>query len=218
MGTTVPFLFGETMKIDYELIKTFPAMGLYQSKAAIADYAESEFGLKIQRNLSFENMVKKLEDHVGADKAPAKPINRPDAAMIEEVQTPAPEIVEIKTVVVPDPELVEIQVKIPETTYEEIAEMAKVVAKTNDRKSDLLNLLPPDFKPCFVPMGEIEGFYPLSYWINDWIQSTPDWCYKVHEYPRVQEHKFLYTLIYFIAKFGKFMIRETRNGQYVTLS
>lgn len=207
------------MKIDYELISTFPQLGLYQSKAAIADYAESEFGLKIARNLSYENMVKKLEKHVG-ESEPASikrtfeleiPTNdvELDAAIentVQEITTSMDEKI-VKTIT--SPEFIE------SVTIETFA---KAVSNSNDRKAELMNLLPPDFKPCFTPMGNHETFYPLSYWINDWIQATPDWYTRINEYERIQEHKFLYTLVYYIALYGKFVIRETRNSEYVTLS
>ena len=201
------------MKIDYELINTFPQLGLYQSKSAIAGYAEENFGLKIPRNLSYENMLKKLEDHV----ATSVPAPNSKTFKLEE-PTVDVELNDAIDSLAEDVDTVITDVESQYVPTVKIQEMAKEVAKTNDKKTDLMNLLPPDFKPCFVPMDDVESFYPLSYWINDWIQETPDWYYKVNEYPRVQEHKFLYTLVHFIAKFGKFTIRETRNGAYVTLS
>lgn len=208
-------------KLDYELINSFPQLGLYQSKAALASYAEENFGLKIQRNLAYDNMLKKLEEFVGADRVVVTvtkpsfvldtPVNDPelDAAIHKAADEILDMVDQHKVEVITSPDFID---------STKIETMAKEVVKSNDRKADLMALLPPDFKPCFTPMGEIEGFYPLSYWIYDWIQETADWQWKINEYPRVQEHKFLYTLVYFIATYGKFMIRETRNGEYVTLS
>lgn len=211
------------MKIDYDLINTFPQLGLYQSKAAIAGYAEENFGLKIQRNLSYENMVKKLEEHV-AKIAPA-PVEKfklevpvVDVELEEALEsTPVVETVTKAVDLITKDAIENIQTDAFLETIK-IAEMAKAVSNSNDRKADLMSLLPPDFKPCFTPMGNHETFYPLSYWINDWIQATPDWCYRINEYERIQEHKFLYTLVYYIALYGKFVIRETRNSEFVTLS
>ncbi|AIA64867.1 minor head protein inhibitor of protease [Cronobacter phage S13] len=214
------------MKLDYELINSFRQLGLYQSKAAIASYAEENFGLKIQRNLAFDNMVKKLEEFVGADHVVSNVINKTEKVEkfkldipVNDEELDAAIEVGVQEIVADTNERIVAELTSPKFIADEtIKEMASSVAKSNDRKADLMNLLPPDFKPCFNPMGDIEGFYPLSYWINDWIQETEDWPWKINEYPRVQEHKFLYTLVYYIAIHGKFMIRETRNGQYVTLS
>lgn len=218
------------MKIDHELIESFKQLGLYQSKAAIAGYAEESFGLKIQRNLSFENMVKKLEDHVGtfeqvgvveAPKTGFKlDVTAEDTELEEALLFSEPTIVDV---VEPEKRVTTINVPEGVSTKDylervQVELMARGVSKSNDRKAELMALLPPDFKPCFNPMGDIEAFYPLSYWINDWITETENWQFRINEYPRVQEHKFLYTLVYYIAVHGKFMIRETRNGQYVTLS
>lgn len=208
-------------QIDYDLIKEFPKLGLYQSKAAIADYADSEFGLKIPRNLAYENMVKKLEEHVGTPKVKepkfvldasgsdqSKELDDAISASVSEVtESTNKTLTMVEKITSPD-----------FIDSAKIETMAKNVVKSNDRKATLMDLLPPDFKPCFVPMGEIDSFYPLSYWIHDWIQETSDWEFKINEYPRIQEHKFLYTLVYYIAKYGKFTIRETRNSQFITLS
>lgn len=213
-------------KIDYDLINSFPQLGLYQSKAALAGYAEEHFGLKIQRNLSYENMLKKLEDFVGADRVVSTVVSKIDKVETFKLDIPTNDTELDSAIQTGIKEIVEstnenLVAEITKPAFIEqatIESMAANVVKSNDRKADLMNLLPPDFKPCFTPMGEVEGFYPLSYWIHDWIQETSDWQWKINEYPRVQEHKFLYTLVYFIATYGSFMIRETRNGQYVTLS
>lgn len=193
-------------KIDYDLIDSYEQLGTYQAKAALAAYAQDEFNIKIQQNLSFANMKAKLIKSV-------KPVDSDSFTMTDvtdELDTlvSTPQVDTVKEVVVP----------VAQLEQKEIVSMAKEVVKSNTTKEELMKLLPPDFSPCFNPMGEYESFYPLSYWINDWIQDNPDWKEKINEYPRVQEHKFLYTLVYYIAIYGKFKIRETRNSEYITLS
>lgn len=212
------------MKIDYELIDGYAQLGTYQAKSALAEYAKSTFNIKIQQNLSFENMKARLEEHVSKNSAKEKSETKFKITTIEEEleQTKQDRKLKIKADL-KDPVRIDASYEVTKEDLEdkEIKSFADKVVEHNEqltRKEELLGLLPPDFKPCFNPMGEIETFYPLSYWINDWIQETDNWMQKVNEYPRVQEHKFLYTLIYYIAINGQFTIRETRNSQFITLS
>lgn len=186
------------MKIDYDLIASFKELGSAGSRNALANYAEENFGVKIRKNYSFERILETLEESINA-----RPLQKSDAGIdvsteIKE-QTSSPKFV-IRNAI--DDELIE------------------AFLKKDEHEAPVQNtnvLLPPDFSPCFVPMNAREPFYPLSYWIYDWIVETDNWMTRVNEYPRVQEHKFLYTLIYYIQQYGKFTIRETRNGSYVTL-
>lgn len=208
------------MKIDYDLINSYKQLGVYKSKAALGAYAEEEFGLKIQRNLSFENMIVRLEEHVKASSPITKFIlNEPKTDVDLEVLTvPKVETFELDVADVNPEDAKKIVDSIKEQlTGNDISALAKQVASRNEVAKTIEEILPPDFKPCFTPMGNIETFYPLSYWINDWIQEHENWKEIIHEYPRIQEHKFLYTLLYYIHKHGSFTIRETRNGAYITL-
>lgn len=206
------------MKIDYDLINSYKQLGVYKSKAALGAYAEETFGLKIQRNLSYENMVARLEEHVGVPAAPKFVLTETKIDVeLEDLTTPETQTFKLDVAdVKPDDAKKFVDIK-EQLTGSDISELAKHVATRNEVAKTIEEILPPDFKPCFTPMGNIETFYPLSYWINDWIQENENWKEIIHEYPRIQEHKFLYTLLYYIHKHGSFTIRETRNGAYITL-
>lgn len=211
--------------MNIELINSFKDLGLYESKTALAEYALSNYELKIPKNLSFDNMVSKLKSHVDEIRVP-EPDVKP-VSIFEQVRkfemtantTNEDELDsildDIKTDVASEPEI-----KTPKLDVVEPETLQAIAADIRDANYKALNdiILPPDFTPCFVPMGSVESFYPLSYWINDWIQEHKNWKEIIHEYPRVQEHKFLYTLLYYIKKEGQFTIRETRNGEYITLN
>lgn len=202
------------IKIDYKLLNSFKELGVKKAKDALSGYSEELVGKTIQKNFSFERMQSVLEASVKeANESTQSEFNESDM-FIAPIQIPTFGA----NAVEPMKETKEVK-KVVDLFTEKAETVSIETAKINEKifVANLDDLLPPDFSPCFVPMGDKFIFYPLSYWIWDWVEKTPDWKERVVEYPRIKEHQFLYSLIYYINLYGSFTVRETRNGEYKTL-
>lgn len=77
--------------------------------------------------------------------------------------------------------------------------------------------LPKDFQPSFQLMGSAPGYYTLPYWINDWIEKTPNWKENIDDCNHHNATNILKTLLYYIQRNGSVVIRESRNSKFITL-
>ncbi|AAX78756.1 Inh minor capsid protein inhibitor of 21 protease [Escherichia phage RB43] len=71
------------MKIDYELVEGFRALPTKEQKGALADYAQSTFEVKLNKQKSFDNMLADLEAAVPAEEEkPELLIDSPESAIV----------------------------------------------------------------------------------------------------------------------------------------
>lgn len=75
-------------------------------------------------------------------------------------------------------------------------------------------LLPKDFSPSLVLIGPAPGYTNIPYWVYDFIVGNADWKTKIESCPHTNDHKMLYSLLYYIQKNGNVKIRESRNSGF----
>lgn len=192
--------------LDYNYIEQIRALGGKEAKLQLDAYAQ-EFGVSLQRNKSFDNMLLDLENAEKVAPESSQGFTTSDLidsvdeveARVEETQEYPQEIQEdlvVEPTEVTQPEYVE-----PEPIYTE-----------PEQSSDL----PEGFVPKFNLIGN-PGYYTLNWAIYEWIAQNQDWKQKIHEARDVFQET-LYTLLYYIKTEGSVTIRETRNSQWYTLT
>lgn len=205
------------MKIDYEKVEGFRALDTKEQKGALAEYAQTEFGVKLNKQKSFDNM---LADLVGAlpDDEPEVLIkvgditvtsdsmqvekDTPDdlsADFIQYVKDVAPEVADQIKVVTPD-------VEAP-------------VSDSDESKADMAWL--DGFSPTIVLMGRSarsNGYYTCPWWIYDWIKQNPDWHKDPDQCPHYSARDTLKSLVYYMKRDGQVTVRETRNSSFDTFN
>lgn len=201
------------MNID-DKIKEFGELSVAESKKCLAEYAMTEYNIKLNRQRSFENMVTDLKgelvknghDVVIESKKPE--IEIPHTENIESIESTKPvETVEIKTDELP----VESDTKTP------IQDMPLKEPVANSESTTDESILPDGFSPTIILMGSGRGYFTCPWWIYDWIAKTPDWKHKIDSCPHYGSSSILQSMIYYINRDGSIMIRETRNSKFVEI-
>lgn len=129
-------------------------------------------------------------------------------------EVPQPEYVPVKVEVIKDIEPVEI-IEVAEEPVEEVIIKPEIEIVREDSVFEL----PENFSPTIVLMGKgPAGYYTCPFWIYEWIRDNADWKSKPLAFPKPSVHNTLLSLLYFIKRDGKVIIRETRNSSFVTLS
>ena len=208
-----------------------------EAKAKLAEYAE-QFGIKVKKNKSFDNIVIDIEEALqklanepmpetdglsikdlidAADAAEGLKYDdeevNPEAALL--IDSPVKSDVKIKVVEMdetPKDDVVLIEEDIP--FVEEKFEQA--VDKIIESEKPVFTL-PENFSPNLQLLGKNPGFCTVPWWIYQWIAETPDWKSRPTSFEHASAHQTLFSLIYYINRDGSVLIRETRNSSFVTL-
>lgn len=205
--------------LDYNYIEQIRALGGKEAKLQLDAYAQ-EFGVSLQRNKSFDNMLLDLENAEKVAPESSQGFTTSDLidsvdeveASVEETQEYPQEIQEdlvVEPEEVTQPEYVE-----PEPIQPEYVEPEPIY--TEPEQPEQSSDLPEGFVPKFNLIGN-PGYYTLNWAIYEWIAQNQDWKQKIHEARDVFQET-LYTLLYYIKTEGSVTIRETRNSQWYTLT
>lgn len=200
------------MSIDYEKIEGFKSLETKEAKASLATYALETFGVKLNKQKSFENMLADLEAGIPVEEEKPETDNS-YVQFADEVIS-----VDENTIVVNvDGEEKTLDsnshlVVVPEPVVE--APVSPVVESTDE-----LAWL-DTFIPTIVLMGRNasnNGFYTCPWWIYDWMCQNPEWYKDPDQCPHASAIPTLKSLVYFIKRDGSVMIRETRNSRFVKI-
>ena len=200
--------------LNYEYIEQIRALGGKEAKMQLDAYAQ-EFGVSLQRNKSFDNMLLNLEN---AEKTqPEETTGFTTSDLIDSVdeveanveEIPENEYQEPQEDLVTEPEVIPEYVEPEPVAYSEPEYVEPEPVQTTSG-------LPEGFVPKFNLIGN-PGYYTLNWAIYDWITQNEDWKQKIHEARDVFQET-LYALLYYIEVEGSVTIRETRNSQWYTLT
>lgn len=186
-----------------EKIESFRHLGRKESKGALADLAMETWGIDLNKQRSFDNMILDLESElmvrgIDLDLTSTQDSEASEAVTVEpeaEVVTPV-ESVEVA------PE-VKVEPSVDASPEEPVTPIQPVK-------------LPEGFVPAFALTGR-EGYIVVPWWIHEWIEKTPDWKNNIDKCRIYNSRRTLETLVYYIEKNGSVMIRETRNSRFVVL-
>lgn len=209
-----------------------------EAKDKLAEYAE-QYGIKVKKNRSFDNIVLDIEQAlkelseepmpdndglsisdliVAADEAEGlnfadEEVN-PEAALLIDAPVKSDIKIGIKTEDVED--------EIPEDVTvlkEDIPfDKEKFEQAVTDIKSEKPKFkLPAGFSPNLLIIGKNPGYATVPWWIYKWISENPDWKERPTDFQHPSAHPTLFSLIYYINRYGSILIRETRNSSFVTL-
>ncbi|UES35594.1 hypothetical protein KKP3664_000055 [Citrobacter phage KKP_3664] len=209
------------MKIDYELVEGFRALPTKEQKGALADYAQSTFEVKLNKQKSFDNMLADLEAAVPAEEdKPELLIDSPEPEVLIKVGDVTITTDEFKI----DTDKVEIDAPVvdvvaqPLTPHQETIPILKAsVSDSNESRPDMAWL--DGFSPTIVLMGRSarsNGYYTCPWWIYDWIKKNPDWHKDPDQCPHYSARDTLKSLVYYIKRDGQVTVRETRNSSFDT--
>lgn len=214
------------MKIDYELVEGFRALPTKEQKGALADYAQSIFEVKLNKQKSFDNMLADLVAAVPAEKEPELLIDSPDPVIatytgetvMDEPVINAPNIPEFIEPAGVDKGKLDVEILHGEEVEEELVTALKAsVSDSNESKADMAWL--DGFSPTIVLMGRSarsNGYYTCPWWIYDWIKKNPDWYKDPDQCPHYSARDTLKSLVYYIKRDGQVTVRETRNSSFDT--
>ncbi|AEO97115.1 inhibitor of prohead protease [Salmonella phage vB_SenM-AKM_NP4] len=222
--------------LDMNYIEEIRVLEKKEAKDKLDEYA-SQFGIKLKKTKSFENMLLDLEaefekladaplpedndgisisDLIDDDKEEQKDLVQPeDKVEVKEliIDSPAEETITVLEVA-KTKEIPEDAVRIPETASAD--EIMKIIDDTAVVENKSFSL-PESFNPHFQLMGKNPGYYTLPWWIYQWISENPDWKERPLSFPHATAHQTLLSLIYYIQRDGFILIRETRNSSFVRL-
>lgn len=201
------------MKIDYEKVETFRALDAKEQKGALAEYAQTEFSVKLNKQKSFDNMLADLVAAVPAEKEPELLIDSPDPV----IATYTGETV-MDEPVINAPTIPEV-VSQPIAPFQDSIPILKASVSASDESGDELAWL-EGFGPTIFLMGasaRSNGYYTCPWWIYDWIKKTPDWYKQPDTCPHASAIDTIKSLAYFIKRDGEVVVRETRNSRFDTL-
>ena len=208
-----------------------------EAKAKLAEYAE-QFGIKVKKNKSFDNIVNDIEEAL--QKLASEPMPETDGLSIKDLINAADAAEGLKyddeevnpeaALLIDSPvksdikiEVVEMD-KIPENTDVLIEDtpfveekFEQVVAEIIESEKPSVFTLPENFSPNLQLIGKNPGFCTVPWWIYQWIAETPDWKSHPTSFEHASAHQTLFSLIYYINRDGSVLIRETRNSSFVTL-
>lgn len=215
------------MKIDYEKVEGFRALDTKEQKGALAEYAQTEFGVKLNKQKSFDNMLADLVGALPDDETPELLIDSPE-----------PEIVAYKGTVTMGEPVIEAP-NVPDVVIDASADFMEYVKEVAPEVADQIKLVPdvveapvsaPDeskadlawldgFSPTIVLMGRSarsNGYYTCPWWIYDWIKQNPDWHEDPDQCPHYSARDTLKSLVYYMKRDGQVTVRETRNSSFDT--
>lgn len=202
--------------LNYEYIEQIRALGGKEAKLQLDAYAQ-EFGVSLQRNKSFDNMLLDLENTEKTQPEETTGFTTADLIdSVDEVEANVEEtqeyLQEIQEDLVAEPtEVTQLEYVEPEPIQPGYVEPEPIYTEP-EQSSDL----PEGFVPKFNLIGN-PGYYTLNWAIYEWIAQNQDWKQKIHEARDVFQET-LYTLLYYIKTEGSVTIRETRNSQWYTLT
>ena len=210
--------------LDMQLIEEIRVLDKKEAKDKLDEYA-SQFGIKLKKTKSFENMLADLETEFKAlsdEPLPEDNVGISISDLIDDEKEELPELVQLEdspeaviTVVEVD-KAPEDAIRIPETaTVEEITKIIEDNAVVIESEKFEL---PDNFSPTLIKMGPGAGYCTLPWWIYEWITQNPDWKEKPNQFPHHYGMDTLYSLIYYIKREGQVRIRETRNSRFFVLN
>lgn len=202
-----------------------------EAKAKLAEYAE-QFGIKVKKNKSFDNIVVDIEEAL--QKLASEPMPETDGLSIKDLIDVADAAEGLKyddeevnpeaALLIDSPVKSDIKIevvetdKIPENTSVLIEEkFEQAVAEIIESEKPSVFTLPENFSPNLQLIGKNPGFCTVPWWIYQWIAETPDWKSHPTSFEHASAHQTLFSLIYYINRDGSVLIRETRNSSFVTL-
>lgn len=212
------------MKIDYEKVEGFRALDTKEQKGALADYAQTEFSVKLNKQKSFDNMLADLVAAVPAEEEkPELLIDEPvvgDINIIDPLDVPGSELypatVSYTGEVVIDEPVIDAP-NIPEVVAQPTPLLKASVSASDESKGDLEWL--DTFSPTIFLMGRSarsNGYYTCPWWIYDWIKKNPDWYKDPDSCPHASAIDTIKSLVYYIKRDGEVTVRETRNSRFET--
>ncbi|AGJ71631.1 inhibitor of prohead protease [Escherichia phage Lw1] len=214
------------MKIDYELVEGFRALSTKEQKGALADYAQSTFDVKLNKQKSFDNMLADLEAAVPAEEdKPELLIDSPEPEILIKVGditvTSDAMKVEIDSPVDLSGDFMQYVKDVAPCVADQITlvtdDVEPPVSDSNESKPDMAWL--DCFSPTIVLMGRSarsNGYYTCPWWIYDWIKKNPDWHKDPDQCPHYSARDTLKSLVYYIKRDGQVTVRETRNSSFDT--
>ncbi|AGR46127.1 inhibitor of prohead protease [Enterobacteria phage T6] len=208
-----------------------------EAKAKLAEYAE-QFGIKVKKNKSFDNIVNDIEEAL--QKLASEPMPETDGLSIKDLIDAADAAEGLKyddeevnpeaALLIDSPIKSDIKIevvetdKIPENTSVLIEDTPFVEEKFEQAVAEIIEsekpsvfTLPENFSPNLQLIGKNPGFCTVPWWIYQWIAETPDWKSQPTSFEHASAHQTLFSLIYYINRDGSVLIRETRNSSFVTL-
>ena len=197
--------------LNYEYIEQIRALGGKEAKLQLDAYAQ-EFGVSLQRNKSFDNMLLDLENAEKVTPESSQGFTTSD--LIDSVDEVEANVEEAQKDEYQESQE-DLVVESTETVQPEYVESEPVVY-TEPEQPEQSSGLPEGFVPKFNLIGN-PGYYTLNWAIYEWIAQNQDWKQKIHEARDVFQET-LYTLLYYIKTEGSATIRETRNSQWYTLT
>lgn len=216
------------MKIDYEKVEGFRALDTKEQKGALADYAQTEFSVKLNKQKSFDNML--------ADLVAAVPAEEEKPELL--IDSPEPEIVAYKGEVVMGEPVIDAP-NIPDVVIDASQDFMNYVQEVAPEVADQIQLVPDvveapvsasdeskgdlawldTFSPTIFLMGRSarsNGYYTCPWWIYDWIKKNPDWYKDPDSCPHASAIDTIKSLVYYIKRDGEVTVRETRNSRFET--
>lgn len=216
------------MKIDYEKVEGFRALDTKEQKGALADYAQTEFSVKLNKQKSFDNML--------ADLVAAVPAEEEKPELL--IDSPEPEIVAYKGEVVMGEPVIDAP-NIPDVVIDASQDFMNYVQEVSPEVADQIQLVPDvveapvsasdeskgdlawldTFSPTIFLMGRSarsNGYYTCPWWIYDWIKKNPDWYKDPDSCPHASAIDTIKSLVYYIKRDGEVTVRETRNSRFET--
>ena len=184
--------------LDLIKIEGFKQLSIRDAKTALDDYAFSSFGIKLNRQRAFDNMVLDLQGE-----------------LLIKGYTPPVVAEDIKPEITIKVEPVVEMVKIEPVIFETVDIIEAVEIKPVDTREAFE--VDEGFVPAFGLIGPKNGYYTLSWWILDWINANEDWKVSCKTFPRKYEREIMKTLAYYIKRDGFVTVRETRNSQFLFL-
>lgn len=216
------------MKIDYEKVEGFRALDTKEQKGALADYAQTEFSVKLNKQKSFDNMLADLVAAVPAEE------EKPELLF----DSPEPEIVAYKGEVVMGEPVIDAP-NIPDVVIDASQDFMNYVQEVAPEVADQIQLVPDvveapvsasgeskgdlawldTFSPTIFLMGRSarsNGYYTCPWWIYDWVKKNPDWYKDPDSCPHASAIDTIKSLVYYIKRDGEVTVRETRNSRFET--
>ncbi|AJD81991.1 inhibitor of prohead assembly protein [Yersinia phage vB_YenM_TG1] len=217
-----------------------------EAKRQLIEYAES-FNIQVKKSRSFDNLVLDISEKMSelsgepmpekneglligdliqaVDEAEGKAVFNEASDEAKELINSVSDSVETKEIVfeVKQPEYTPNKIEVIEPTQEleEVvvtAEVEIVLEPIPEVEPTTQYELPSNFSPTIILIGKNPGYYTCPFWIYDWISKNPDWTSNPKSFPKASVHNTLLSLLYYIKRDGKVIIRETRNSSFITLS
>lgn len=220
--------------IDQDFINELLELPKREAKDKLAEYA-LQFNIELKKNFTIEDMIENFKAEIKKLADEPMPEDPEDGLSLSELmdeegsridvqidtpQTTAPELL-IEPVSSPDLKVIDVQAEIEtvqsganaEQKQEEIITFTPVPT-VEKVKIDFGTLLPKDFSPTVTLIGPTPGYANIPYWVYDFIVQNPNWKLKIDKFKHTNDHKILYSLLYFINKNGSVKIRESRNSGF----